>query len=930
VRASKRLRSCLGFAMAIAILLAPAGARADFGLQSISAKTLNVDNSIDLQAGSHPFEFKLGIAMNRDAESNPEGALRDVFVDLPAGFVGNPQALPRCGTATFEGQVSACPGNSQVGFYEAVCCGGIETFGPIYNLTPPVGSPARLGFSVTSKNIFQDASLRPGDYGVSVSDVSIPNVELQTVTVSIWGVPADKAHDAQRVCPVNGELVHGCSTDSPRLPFLTLPTSCSGPLATTVRVDSVEAPGVFDSKTVFSENEEGEEAGLENCEAPPFKPTISVQPETNAADSATGLHFGLHLPQNENPDQLATANLKDAVVTLPQGLAVNPSAADGLGACALEGPEGINLPKSKDPNVPEPAAVSEPAKCPPNSKVGTVEARTPLLDHPVKGSVYLAKQLDNPFNSLLALYLAVEDPLTGIVVKIAGKAEPDPVTGQLKATFKENPQLPFEDLELDFFGGPRASLTTPSTCGTYTTTSDLTPWTTPEGKDAFPSDSFEVSSGAGGGSCPSTEAQMPNKPGFEAGTTMPFAGNYSPLLFKLMRENGTQRFGSVDATMPPGLTGKLAGLSECSDAQLALAASRNKEGQGALEKQSPSCPSSSEIGTVTVGAGSGVPFYVQGKAYLAGPYKGAPISFAFITPAIAGPFDLGTVVVRAAAYVDPTTAQITVKSDQIPRIIAGIPLDIRSIAVNADRDRFTLNPTSCDPMQIGASAISTLSQSALLSNRFQVGGCKSLDFKPKIALKLKGGTKRGAFPKLQATYIPKPEGEANLKDLVLRFPRSEFVEQGHFRTICTRVQFAANQCPNASIYGHIKAITPLLDKPLEGPVYLRSSNHNLPDVVFVLKGQIDAQVAVRIDSVKGSLRASLEDAPDVPLSKVILRMQGGKKGLLVNSRDVCAKTYRAIAKMTAHSGKEFEAKPVVKSECGGRKGKKAALRSAGR
>lgn len=919
MRAAKRLRGCLGLAAALAALILPATAQADFGLQSISAKALNADGSVDLQAGSHPYEYKLNITMNQDINGFPEGVLREVIVELPAGLVGNPQATPQCAGAAFEGQASNCPQNSQIGLANFTFGGGIDGEFPVYNLSTPVGVPARIGFSLVNRNSFQEASLRSSDYGVSVVDRTIPDIELQTLTETIWGVPADSSHDGRRLCEGN---VLPCPTDSPRRPFLTLPTSCGGPLKTVVRVDSVGNPGVFDTKVISSVDDEGIEAGLYNCEAPPFEPSISAQPETNAADSPTGLHVNVHLPQNEDPEGLAAANLKDTVVTLPRGLTVNASAADGLGACPLEGPEGINLPKSTDPNVPEPAAVAEAAKCPANSKVGNVEVKTPLLDHPVPGNLYLAKQGENPFSSLLALYIALNDPVSGTVVKIAGKVEPDPATGQLTATFTENPQLPFEDLDLDVFGGPHANLTTPPTCGTYTTTAALTPWTTPEGATANRSSSFSVSSGAAGGPCAGSEAQLPNKPSLEAGTTMPFAGNYSPLLFRLTRENGSQRFGAVNATMPPGLTGKLAGLSECSDAQIAIAASRSKEGQGTLEKASPSCPSSSEIGTVTVGAGSGAPLYVSGKAYLAGPYKGAPISFAFITPAIAGPFDLGTVVVRAAAYVDPTTAQITVKSDQIPQIIAGIPLDIRSIAVNADRNRFTLNPTSCDPMQIGASAISALSQSVLLSNRFQVGGCKGLDFKPKIALKLKGGTKRGAFPKLQATYTPKPEGEANLKDLVLRFPRSEFVEQGHFRTICTRVQFAANQCPNASIYGHVKAITPLLDKPLQGPVYLRSSNHNLPDVVFVLKGQIDAQVAVRIDSLKGSLRASLEDAPDVPLSKVVLDMQGGKKGLLVNSRDVCAKAYRAIAKMTAHSGREFEARPVVKSECGGRKGKR--------
>jgi hypothetical protein len=898
-----RLALCLSLAAALASFLAPAAAQADFGIDTFSAAFSNEDESPDTLAGSHPYEYTVHIVMNQDAEGRREGTLQDLFIELPPGMVGDPLSLPRCSRADFDlGVTPFCPGNSQVGIVDFELDRGLIGQIGIYNLSPTPGSAASLGFSAANNNALLNASLRTGtDYGVTVTDPALPVAhELQQITTHIWGVPMAKSHDPDRRCvPEDNErpLIEGCESDAEDAAFLSLPTRCKEALGTRLVVHSTE--GEEDEAIVSA-------PGLKGCEAIPFEPQIQARPETAAAESPTGLAVGIHIPQSRDPKQRASAHLKDTVVTLPAGLAVNPSAADGLEACTLA---QIDL---KGPG---------PAGCPDAAKVGTVSVSSPLVDHPLPGAVYLAKQGENPFGSLLALYLTVNDPLTGVVVKLAGEVEPDPLTGQLKATFKDNPQLPFEELKLDFFGGPRASLTTPATCGTYTTTTDFTPWTSPEGKDAFPSDSFAVTQGANGGSCPTSEAQMPNKPAFEAGTSTPLAGSYSPLLFRLTRENGSQHFAAVNATMPPGLTGKLAGLTECSDAQIAQAASRSKEGQGAIERANPSCPASSEIGTVTVGAGSGAPIHVQGNAYLAGTYKGAPISFAFITPAIAGPFDLGTVVVRAAAYVDPVTAQITVRSDPIPQILDGIPLDVRSIAVNADRPRFTLNPTSCGPLAIGASAISNLGQSAALSNPFQVAGCRGLDFEPRLSLRLKGGTKRGAFPRLRATYVPRPEGEANLKDLVLRFPRSEFIEQGHFRTICTRVQFAANSCPAASVYGHVKAITPLLDDPLQGPVYLRSSNHNLPDVVFVFKGQIEAQASLRIDSVKGGLRASLEGAPDVPLTKVILDMQGGQKGLLVNSRNVCAKTYRASAELTAHSGKEYEVKPAVKSDCG-KRGKK--------
>jgi len=372
--------------------------------------------------------------------------------------------------------------------------------------------------------------------------------------------------------------------------------------------------------------------------------------------------------------------------------------------------------------------------------------------------------------------------------------------------------------------------------------------------------------------------------------------------------------------LPPGLTGKLAGVAECSEAQLAQAASRSNPSEGTLEQQSPSCPASSAVGVVNVAAGAGpTPFHTQGTAYLAGPYKGAPLSMAVITPAVAGPFDLGVVVVRAALYVDPVSTRIHAVSDPFPQILHGIPLDLRSADVELSRNQFTLNPTSCDPFSIEGSATSALGAIAPLSSRFQVGGCSGLGFEPKLALRLKGKTKRGGFPALKTTYTPKP-GDANLSNLVLRLPKSEFIEQGHFGTICTRVQFAAGQghgtqCPANSVYGKITATTPLLDQPLEGPVFLRSSNHNLPDVVFALHGKIDAEVAVRVDSVGGGLRASVEGAPDVPITKVVLEMAGGKKGLFVNSRDICATTYKATVQSDGQNGKVHDFKAPLKAQC---------------
>jgi hypothetical protein len=335
---------------------------------------------------------------------------------------------------------------------------------------------------------------------------------------------------------------------------------------------------------------------------------------------------------------------------------------------------------------------------------------------------------------------------------------------------------------------------------------------------------------------------------------------------------------------------------------------------------------------VTAGAGAGPsPFYVGGKLYLAGPYKGAPISLVVIIPAVAGPFDLGTVVNRVAANIDPETAQVRAVADPLPTILAGIPVDTRDLRVNLDRPNFTLAPTSCEPKSVGATVTGTQGQSTTVSNRFQLGGCNKLKFGPKISLTLKGGTKRSDFPAFKAvvTY-PQKGAYANTAKASVGLPHSEFLEQSHFRTICTRVQFAANACPKGAIYGKARAFTPLLDKPLEGPVYLRSSSNPLPDLVLDLRGQIHAVAVGRVDSHNGGIRTRFETVPDAPLSKVIVEMQGGKKGLFVNSRNICKHVNKATVKFTGQNGKVSEERPVLKDSCKGKGGKKGHKKHKGK
>jgi hypothetical protein len=640
-----------------------------------------------------------------------------------------------------------------------------------------------------------------------------------------------------------------------------------------------------------------------------FEPGIVVNATTRGADSPSGLHVELKLAGEGEPG----GELSRAVLTLPRGLDLDPSAFAGLVGCA---PAQIGL--TSPPGVLPAAFDAEPAGCPAASRLGAVEIESALYGHPLSGSVYLAAQSQNPFGSLFALYVAVEEPEAAVRLKFAGKFGLDIQTGQITAAFEEIPELEFERATLDIPRGPSALFTTPPTCGAHGIEAELADR---EGGAANLLSSFEVTEGAGGSACPSTEAAEPHQPGFAAGTLSPAAGAYSPFFMRLSREDGSQRIGALDVTLPPGLLGKLGGIDECSDAQIEVAERRGGEGEGALERQSPSCPAAARIGTITVGVGSGDPLYAQGHVYLAGPYKGAPLSVVAITPAIVGPFDLGVTVDRVAAYVNPITAQINPITETIPTILHGIPLDIRSIAVALDREQFILNPTNCGPFAIAGSATSTLGLTASISSPFQAGGCSALPFEPKLRLRLKGGTRRGRFPALTATLTAKP-GEANGAAARVTLPRSEFVEQAHIRTVCTRVQFAAHECPPGSVYGHAKVFTPLLEVPEEGPVYMRSSDHQLPDLVVALKGPayqpIEIDLDSRIDSVHGRVRSTFEVLPDAPISKFVLRMEGGGKGLLVNSEDLCDPKARRHAKvdLTGQNGKAYDTTPVVGNDCG--------------
>jgi hypothetical protein len=917
---------------------------APFGFESLASELLDAGGEAQTRAGSHPFQLRAGAQFSTNLvelepgnmEALPSESPKDVLADLPAGLVINPEATPvRC----TEVQLTSgkCPAAAAVGLvhltlsiFQLATPSGTMT-SALYNMVPPQGRPAEFGFDAAGQGIFVHMLPRirsDGDYGLSAETLDIPQLaSMSGVLVDLWGDPTDPSHDYRR-----GPCEHGGNFLCPTLPthvaLLTMPSACSGPLKMNVSGDSWQQRGKFVSGSVETKDAADNPVGVNHCEKLTYTPKNETHLSTAQAETGTGFDFNVDFPNDGLIDPSATAEstTEKAVVTLPEGVTINPSVAEGLGVCtpAQYAKEGTFTVDGEG--------------CPTDSKLGTLDLQTPLLKEGISGSVYLAQQDDprtttpgaeNPFDTDVALYLVLRNSVRGILVKKPLKVIPDPKTGQLVATLEGIPQLPFSHFNFHFKEGERSALITPAACGKYTTVAKFYPYSDPTNPKTVTSD-FEITRGVEGGPCP-TGGLPPFKPYFEAGSLNNNAKSYSPFNMRLLRKDGEQDMTKFSAILPPGVLGKLAGVSKCSDA--AINAAKAKTGKE--EKADPSCPANSQIGRTYAGAGvGGALTYVPGQLYLGGPYHGDPLSVISITPALAGPFDAGTVVVREALTLNPETAEVIVDgkgSDPIPHILKGIVLKIRDLRVYVDRNDFIVNPTSCDP----TSAKSTIFGAYVnvfdpvddvpvdLSTRYQAANCLNLGFKPKLSIDLNGGTRRGDHPALKAVVTARP-GDANIGKAVVTLPQSAFLDQAHIRTICTRVQYAANGgsgggCPKAAQYGYAKAITPLLDEPVEGPVYLRSSNHKLPDLVAALHGLVNVDIVGRIDSYKGGIRSSFETVPDAPVSKFILNMQGGKKGLVVNSRNLCAATNRGDAKFTGQNGVPYDFKPVIKPSCGGKR-----------
>jgi hypothetical protein len=876
-----------------------APARPPFGLDAFDGQ-VDADAAGDplTQAGAHPYDITTAIYFNTYANPDPlkgdawpVAPAKDVLVDLPPGLVGNPTGVAQCTPAQLAngegtGVRPLCPPTSQIGVTYLRTLPGIigapETNTivgplPVFNMPPPPGVPARFAFNAAGNIVTLDAHVRAGgDYGLSVDATGIPEgLAVAGTTLTFWGVPADPSHDAQRACPgqepPDGSGAPTCKSGAPLVPFLRNPTACTPAgtgLTTTLRTDSWAEPGVFAERSFtshlppgypYTPSEWGPAIGPTGCDKVPFDPTIEAKPASAQAGQPAPFTVGITMPQSDDPSTIGEGDLRNVKMTFPQGVRISPSSASGLGACTNTqiGLLGTGFPE------PNPIRFSEgdPA-CPDSSKLGTVKVETPLLKEPLTGSVYLAQPHENPFGSLVALYLVAKG--SGVTIKLPGKVELNPATGQMTTVFTDNPQLPFSHLEVALKPGPRAALVTPDHCGTYTTTAELTSWS---GKTVDTSSSFQITEGAGGGACPAGE---PFAPSFTGGTTNPVAGQFSPLTLRIQRPDGQQRLGSIlSLTLPPGALADAASVPvRCSEAQADAAA----------------CPAASRIGGVQVGSGAGPnPFYVPGDVYFmgvlhSGPFKGDPFGLAVVVHALAGPFDLGYVVVKTGIRLNDD-GSITARSEPFPQLLQGIPLDLRDIQINLDRPGFTFNPTDCNPLQLGGVLGSAEGLTANVSSRFQVGECAALKFKPSFtATTAANGTfnRNGASLRVdiaapgQGPGVPLGKREAAIAKVETQLPKVLPARLTTLQKACTEKQFAANPagCPPESAIGTAVAHTPVLSAPLEGPAYLVShGGAAFPDLVLVLQGEgIVLHLTGHTQIKNGITYSRFQTVPDAPIS----------------------------------------------------------------
>jgi hypothetical protein len=892
----------------VALLLVAMSSPAKAALLEPGFSTYQATPSTTL-AGGHPNVVLVTNVNTETYECTGECLNYRVFkYHWPTGFIGNPHVAPKCSLTEFN--EAACPVESQIGTVSVYFGTGPEgLMVPLFNMETRPNQAGQLGFLVPfigSPILLDLTSRTDSDYGLDAeTSVQLRGLGTSRITTELWGVPADPVNDPLRfVEPLTqtgacylgifGPEVIGCppsesfgaptyaKSNSPEAPFLTNPTTCGVPLTMT---GDVEYYGGAEGH--------GESAwpATTGCNQASFNPSLTGSPTTLQTDSASGLDTNLRVPQTQSPQTPSPSELRTATVTLPEGFSINPNAADGKIIC----PEGLSS-----------IGTLFAANCPEFAKVGSLMLDVTALPAPIPGAIYLAEpKPGEPYRVLLAA--------DGFAthVKLLGTVDPDPQTGQISVIFKDLPEAPLQEFSIHVFGSERGLFATPSHCGTYPLESEFVPWNSALTTKTSLSH-FRITSGPGGAPCPS--GARPLNPTLSAGSASNSAGTHSPFSLTLTRNDGDQNLTGVSVTTPPGFAATLKGVPYCPEAAINQL---NTAGySGVTEQATPACPAASQIGTATTGAGAGNhPLYVPGKVYLAGPYKGAQLSLVVVVPAVSGPYDLGNVAVRVAVTVNTTTAQVTAVSDPLPQILAGVPLRVRSILVNLNRPDFSLNPTNCEQFDVKTTVTGDEGGSAFPSAHYQAANCADLPYKPKLSLKLSGGVNRRGHPAIEATFTA-GSGEANTRGVSVALPPGELLDNAHIGTICTRVQFAADSCPAASALGTAVATTPLLDAPLSGKVYLRSSSHELPDLVMDLEGQFDFELAGRIDTAKkGALRTTFEGVPDVPVSSFVLNLAGGSKGLLQNSQSLCGKPRKATVRMTGQNGVVRTTKTKLQASC---------------
>jgi len=944
VRAAASIRLAVAISALFLCALGPApAAQADFGFLPGEAgfkvtATADAGGEPATLAGSHPYSLITEIDLNKTGALS-DGDLKDLSYDLPPGLIENATSVPRCGAAQFatprsspyEASLSgeSCPAITQIGIVtlQSSHAGGeTRSFG-VFNLAPPPGSPSRFGFAPYGEPITIAPHVREAgrEYGLTLDLRNFSQaLDVTGLRLDIWGTPWALAHDEQRgdclketdpalgngKCPISA-----LNPPHPAQAYLTLPSTCEVPLNFHLSASSWQQPAPAQRSWTSG-------AALTDCDSLPFNPIPRGRLSTDRASSPSGYDFTLDGTSAPllNPVSRASSQAKKAVVSLPEGMTVNPSVASGLGTC------------SEAQFAAETVDSAPGAGCPNDSKIGELTIESPLIEGQIEGSMFFATPRSNRFGTLITLYMVAKEPDRGILVKVAGRVDSDPATGRLVTTFDDLPQLPYSHFNVHFREGQRSPLATPSACGAYATEVDTSPWLDPS-LVLHQSSPFTLTAGVGGGPCPA--ALAPFVPRASGGTANANASSYSPFSLHLTRADGEQEITSYSATLPRGLLGKIAGVPFCPEAQIAAA----KRQSGAESAVAPACPAASLIGHTYTGYGVGQTLaYAPGTLYLAGPYHGQPLSVVAIDSAKVGPFDLGTVVIRSAIRVDRQTAQVAIDSagsDPIPHILEGFPLRLRDIRIDIDRPRFMVNPTNCDPFALTSTLTGSGARfgdpaddsSATSSTPFQVSNCSALDFTPRLAISLKGGHRRGDYPALEAVVTPR-EGDANIGKATVTLPPKLFIAQDHFGTVCTQRQFAAHSCPQESVYGTATAITPLLETPLSGPVYLRSSSNPLPDLVAALSGRgIEIDVLGRIDSYKGGLRARYDVLPDAPLSKFTMALRGGDHSLIENATNTCAVPQVATAKFSGQDNANKKLRVPLQVKCAkkkhGAKGPKA-------